>query len=318
MQHFVKLVFQGIVTSTNEEFLTFELNNTVTVYIVHLAATKVEELVFPDVNDRVKLYNTHRSDLSSIILCEKSRMIVENKKCKPELECNFLLNLLRMHELGIKDVKKIMQTSFKMKETIGKFLVSVNRVISNLIQEYLSCNTISETMIEENTYNGQFCDNHLLQEFSILTVSDCRYVDPITKQNKKIPYWSFGSHSKKQSGELLIGFLYICPVDGVLVLSDSRHKILLILLGSTNNKRLRALINTVVVLQNYTVFTEIFNEPVGNSECILCDKYDISSLKEFCKERNCRKHIFEQLPAEMNFTNKIKFLLLNQTPVSTR
>lgn len=283
--------------------------------MAHLTAPKIYA-AFPQVNDKVKLYDVHTSDdLPSIILCEKSRMVVANEDIHL-IEYDFWLKLIREHGLGFNDMKKIMQTACKVKETLGKFLTDVHGVISYFLNEYRVLRSFNKNILCENTDIGQICDNNLLRNFAIITVSDCKYADSVSVENKRNPYWSVGCHSKKRSGEFLIGFLYICPGDGVLVLSDSKHKMLLILTGHINRKETRALINKVVFLRTYTIFTEVFKEPIGNVECILCHTYEIKSLEDLSKERSCKQHIFEELPVGVTFPYRIKFLLRNKTSVS--
>ncbi|VEN63598.1 unnamed protein product [Callosobruchus maculatus] len=117
------------------------------------------------------------------------------------------------------------------------------------------------------------------------------------QKNRSYPKWSFGIHSKETHTTLLLGYLTLDSRYGFLTLRDSSHKMPCIVFKESE-KAVGSLIDTYVMLKDYRIITEIFNEE--NVPCLeyICVKFeDIVILHSLAKvliqyppPGNCKYH----------------------------
>ncbi|CAH1959559.1 unnamed protein product [Acanthoscelides obtectus] len=166
---------------------------------------------------------------------------------------------------------------------------------------------------KESVFSTTFCEHEKLicdisiKPHVIKTVSNCRYVEYVSEKYSSFPKWSFGIHSKDTNNTFLIGYLTLDTRYGFLTLCDCNHKMpCLVLKGSEVD--IDGLIDTFVIIKDFRIVTEIFNEEnVPCLECICVRFEDIVVLN------SSAKHLVHCSP-EKNFKYQTSFKLIRQEP----
>nr|CAH7758226.1 unnamed protein product [Callosobruchus chinensis] len=143
------------------------------------------------------------------------------------------------------------------------------KMITDIIAHTMQKSVSSQILCE---HQKSICDVSIKPHI-IKTVSDCHYVEYMSKKYSSFPKWSFGIHSKETSTTLLLGYLTLDSRYGFLTLHDSSHKMACIVFKESE-KDIGSLIDTYVLLKDYHIVTEVFSEE--NVPCLeyICVKFE--------------------------------------------
>lgn len=285
--------------------------------MAYLIATNDCFHLFPNVNDKITITDKSVSfdtiiSKKPIVLCNDSIVSVENDSNVCSLiGNNFFIDLIREFKLGLSDLLKLYKCVGIFKERFEQILTDKFEIeLLFSIAKFLNSKNLDLPL--------KLCfNNAVLRNFSMLTISDCVFMDSVSKKFKG-PYWFFGNHSKRKLCEILLGYFKICSDLGIFMLMDQKYKIALVL-KPYKTQDLLEIVDNIVLIKNYTVFTEIYNDEIGNLDYILCDIKDIEVVncginKTLFNKRD--KYFCDTPPGnfqkQMNFTLKNKAMVQNK------
>nr|CAI5822098.1 unnamed protein product [Callosobruchus analis] len=230
------------------------------------------------------------------ILCEHS--ILEG-----DLSCSVIKNefseLVHSQNISVVDVFLIDKYICSMTNVSSDIPPDIKvKIITEIILHTRQESVLSMTLCE---HEKSTCDVSI-KPHMIKTVNDCHYVEYVSKKYSCFPKWSFGIHRRETSTTLLLGFLTLDSRYGFLTLCDSSHKMACIVFKESE-KDVGSLIDTYVLLRDYRIITEVFNEE--NVPCLeyICVKFeDIVILHSLAKG-------LIQYPPIRNFTFNTSFRL---------
>lgn len=288
--------------------------------MAHFAST-LSQFSMPSLKDKVTLHNGHLDKTkNSLVLCEKSSLFFENEMNTPlNPQDHFLIILLKRYRLGTEDLKQVKSMLWSVYRLGTLTQLDPIDFIIGLISLY-NCVLDENNIMERERGRLHSCHNNILKDFSIVTVSDCWYADDVVNIERQ-PYWTFGCHSKYKQSDRLLGLLCVCPQHGILKLKNTKQYMFLIVTGNTAVRDIRRfLLNRVVLIEKYTVFTEIFNYGIRSMHLLMCDISDIIQIDRVSRPAFSRQYLFDQYPNGRTHTIHLKFMLLNKSTVclSTR
>nr|CAI5822096.1 unnamed protein product [Callosobruchus analis] len=236
------------------------------------------------------------------ILCEHS--ILEG-----DLSCSVIKNefseLVHSQNISVVDVFLIDKYICSMTNVSSDIPPDIKvKIITEIILHTRQESVLSMTLCE---HEKSTCDVSI-KPHMIKTVNDCHYVEYVSKKYSCFPKWSFGIHRRETSTTLLLGFLTLDSRYGFLTLCDSSHKMACIVFKESE-KDVGSLIDTYVLLRDYRIITEVFNEE--NVPCLeyICVKFeDIVILHSLAKG-------LIQYPPIRNFTFNTSFRLVGKSMV---
>ncbi|CAH1959557.1 unnamed protein product [Acanthoscelides obtectus] len=255
----------------------------------------------PALDSYISIENANGKDVRNV-LCEHS--VLDGDLCTTVTE-NAFSELVHQEKLTVVDLY-----------LIDKYICSIENITSDMpldIKIKLISEIISYTR-KESVFSTTFCEHEKLicdisiKPHVIKTVSNCRYVEYVSEKYSSFPKWSFGIHSKDTNNTFLIGYLTLDTRYGFLTLCDCNHKMpCLVLKGSEVD--IDGLIDTFVIIKDFRIVTEIFNEEnVPCLECICVRFEDIVVLN------SSAKHLVHCSP-EKNFKYQTSFKLVRKSMV---
>ncbi|VEN50111.1 unnamed protein product [Callosobruchus maculatus] len=280
--------FKGQVTKVDKTLFYFEVNNCLRVHMC-IVLSKYQYKM-PSLGSQVSIQKAN-GQRDKNILCEHS--VLEG-----DLSCTVIKNefseLVHSQKLSVVDIF-----------LIDKYICSMINISSDIppdIKVKIITSIIVHTMQKYGS-NMTHCEHEksacdvIIKPHIIKTVNDCHYVEYVSKKYRSYPKWSFGIHSKETHTTLLLGYLTLDSRYGFLTLRDSSHKMPCIVFKESE-KAVGSLIDTYVMLKDYRIITEIFNEE--NVPCLeyICVKFeDIVILHSLAKvliqyppPGNCKYH----------------------------
>lgn len=304
---FLFLLFQGTVKSINTDLGYFEIEENIKVHMsVVVAQGKMEKL--PSVGSVVSFTKAHKFE-SSYVICRFSNM---EGDFQVDCPLNPFLNLVNRYRLGSSDI-------IKFHEIIKLFEKNFTRVDPALKDEILLSllqNLITLT-IEKGclTLGRESCMNCIISKAILITTKNCKHVEINSNKYKDFPYWNFGVHPSDRN-TLLFGYLEMQPIYGFYLIKDSLYQIVCIIITDNCNKtdiEVSQLQNCYVLIEKFTVVTEIFNESgAPNVEYIIAKADDIYAIHSTPTSNSN----FGVKSDDISYSNVISFVILKKSTVS--
>ncbi|CAH1959562.1 unnamed protein product [Acanthoscelides obtectus] len=291
--------FKGKVTKVDPTLFYFVVNDCLHVHMCMVMSKYQYKM--PALDSYISIENANGKDVRNV-LCEHS--VLDGDLCTTVTE-NAFSELVHQEKLTVVDLY-----------LIDKYICSIENITSDMpldIKIKLISEIISYTR-KESVFSTTFCEHEKLicdisiKPHVIKTVSNCRYVEYVSEKYSSFPKWSFGIHSKDTNNTFLIGYLTLDTRYGFLTLCDCNHKMpCLVLKGSEVD--IDGLIDTFVIIKDFRIVTEIFNEEnVPCLECICVRFEDIVVLN------SSAKHLVHCSP-EKNFKYQTSFKLVRKSMV---
>ncbi|KAK5641718.1 hypothetical protein RI129_010265 [Pyrocoelia pectoralis] len=306
--------YEGQVTAVNTTTWVLELDHKLPIYM-GLMASQNHEILVPEIGEYVKIYNAHyiinkALSLEALFVCKRSKIT-----CNYFKTCTFsddFLDLINKYELGCADIKAVVENLEMIKTGIKKF---TQNTAEEIMWNIIDCIASSKS----NKKSDHTCTNTVLAPFTLRTISNYRFVDSHLDKSKKMPVWFFGSHSKIEESDKLIGYLKVNKRYGIVLLHDVDHSILCVITNKSNLDLYR-FINCLVVINSFRIFTETFKEAhVPNIEYILFDASEMVTLDKVNSNHvDTLKDILllREAPENIPYVYVFKFKLLKKGMVN--
>lgn len=295
-------------TSTNPKLWKLTLHNNIIVHLSHLAVSNLDQRL-PRIGSCVKITNAHyflngTNKPQKLFLCHEST-----------LDCNYftpcrdedLPNFIKEHKLGTSDLLEIDHNIDVINDFIKLLAQDSSEVI---LLEILKC-MLKNDNSNESTH---LCLNKTLPPFSLKTISSCKYIDHKSDAKPMWPKWRFGTHSKHEESDCLIGYVFISKYNGMVSLQDVHYLVPCLITGDYN--KVRSLYHHFVLIQQYRIFTETYKEArVNTFEYIVFDIKDVYVLNVKPK-MHFKELLSEKPPSLILYSYNFEFQLLRKASVS--
>ncbi|KAF2883316.1 hypothetical protein ILUMI_22818 [Ignelater luminosus] len=304
--------FEGRVSSVNTILWTFQLDNTIIVHTSCLAAYDTKQRL-PEVGEFVHLYNVHYKvnklyQLQKLFLCQRSRIVCNHYK--DHVREDKLLQIIRDFNLGASDLLEI---DYNI-DVIDNFIKKLAQEPSeSIILKVIHC-LITNGDQNIRSYNVHKCLNKNIPLFTLITISNCQYVD-LHNTAKVGPPWNLGVHRKKNKRDILIGCLHVNK-HGIVCLRDAKYNMSCIITSRKDSLKRRNILNKFVLIKNYYIFTETYRESGAvNLEYILFDIADALVL-DIKLDIRCHSNLVTKVPNNVPYLYDFQFKLLNKATIN--